>query len=440
MIICRPKLLNSPGVNINYFFTELNIDQARPSSSQMTSDEGGASTSSCTGTAPRNVFTLLRESQSSKTKRNIDDAISYSNSTAKMPKIEKFVTKTSTEEKNLLDKELARMIYATNTPFTFAEHREFRKFVQMLRPGYKPPSRLDVGGPLLEKVYDEDIEKCKKQLSGRSVTLDIDGWSNVHNEPVICASLIVDKKSYLVKTVDTSGKPHTADYLAELTQDVIKESANRFNVKVKSFVTDNAANMVAMKQKLNRSEDEDISSVVTYGCSAHIGNLLAKDLDNSAARNHVVQIVKHIRNKHAASAAFKEAGGNKLVYPAETRWNSVSDCLESYIKQWPILASLTLDDKDIMAKTMNIGIKNQAQDLYKRLKLVAIAVDKLQSNGCYLSEAVHIWKVLQTELSDVLPSDLKQKVKNRYNMAITPWHLVAFSLDPNMIQPEVSRM
>ena len=119
--------------------------------------------------------------------------------------------------------------------------------------------------------------------------------------------------------------------MATLTKDIVKDSAAKFNVNIKSFVTDNAAYMASMKNVLNQSEDEQISSIVTYGCSAHIENLLAHDLDNSAARIHVVHIVKYIRNNHSAAAKFKAAGGNRLVYPAETRWNSVADCLESYL-------------------------------------------------------------------------------------------------------------
>ena len=105
-------------------------------------------------------------------------------------------------------------------------------------------------------------------------------------------------------------------------------------------------------------------------------------MDNADVRKHVVEIVEHVRNKHSASAAFSQAGGNKLIYPAETRWNSVADSLVSYLRQWPILASLTLD-QGIMSKILNIGIKNQAQELLTRFKLVAISIDNFQKNNCH---------------------------------------------------------
>ena len=69
----------------------------------------------------------------------------------------------------------------------------------------------------------------------------------------------------------------------------------------------------------------------------------------------MVYIVKLVRNKHSAAAAFEEAGSNKLIYPVEPRWNYVAHCLESYLKHWPILGSLSLDN-DIMPKVLNIQV------------------------------------------------------------------------------------
>ena len=73
---------------------------------------------------------------------------------------------------------------------------------------------------------------------------------------MICATLIVEKKSFLVKTVDTTRHPQTADYLATLTKDIVKDLSNKSNVNIKSFVIDNAANMASMKNALNQSEDK----------------------------------------------------------------------------------------------------------------------------------------------------------------------------------------
>ncbi len=53
-----------------------------------------------------------------------------------------YVMQTSKSEKEALDAQVARYIYATNTPFSAAAHSEFVKLVQMLRPGYTPLAGL----------------------------------------------------------------------------------------------------------------------------------------------------------------------------------------------------------------------------------------------------------------------------------------------------------
>lgn len=71
-----------------------------------------------------------------------------------------FVTKTSTNLKLKLDQQIARYIYATNTPFLSVEHNEFKTLIEMLRPGYKPPSRYQIGGMLGRCLPRRDCKMC----------------------------------------------------------------------------------------------------------------------------------------------------------------------------------------------------------------------------------------------------------------------------------------
>ena len=48
-----------------------------------------------------------------------------------------------------------------------------------------------------------------------------------------------------------------------------------------------------------RSELEKVDDgidVITYGCSSHILNLLAKDMEIVGVEDHIVEIVKYFRN------------------------------------------------------------------------------------------------------------------------------------------------
>ena len=147
--------------------------------------------------------------------------------------MDSFVLKTSANQKAELDEQIARMICATNFAFCTVEHSEFVKMIGMLRPGYTPPSRKDVADKYLTKVCDAEVVKCADTLKGKTVCLGLDGWSNVHNEPIICATATTDSgQVYLVDTDDTSGESHTADYLEKVASASMKKAQENFGRQV----------------------------------------------------------------------------------------------------------------------------------------------------------------------------------------------------------------
>ena len=76
--------------------------------------------------------------------------------------------------------------------------------------------------------------------------------------------------------------------------DSMQKAEREYKCKVKSFVTDNAKNMEKMRKEL---EKED-STLVTYGCLAHMFNLLGTDLTPAPVMKHVVEVNKYFRNHH----------------------------------------------------------------------------------------------------------------------------------------------
>lgn len=394
-------------------------------SSDTMNDIQEASLSS--GTGPRFAAT----STGTRVKPEID--VEKLTKPTKVRRLDSFVTKTTRSEKEILDEQIARFIYATNSSFRVVEHEEFKKTVQLLRPGYTPPSRQDVAGKLLNTVHAKCLNTGKELLQGKTVCMSLDGWSNVHNEPIICATVTTSNSDiYLVDTVDTSGHAHTSDYLSEVAISAIKKCETTFGCYIRSIVTDNATNMTKMRNELKEREDID---VITYGCSAHLMNLLAKDLEIANIKEQVVQVTKYFRNNHFAAAAYKSAGGLRLVMPQEVRWNTMADCLETYISQWPKLMSVCEQnrdeiDKDISNIVTNIGLKRSAEELLKRLKPIAVALDSVQRDSCNIAEAVEIWKKLKSDLP-LESRDAKKKFQKRVDQALSPYHLLA-----NIIHPQ----
>lgn len=237
-----------------------------------------------------------------------------------------------------------------------------------LRPGYNGPSSHQIGGPILNKVYEDVLSECRIKLQGETVCMSMDGWSNIHNEPLICCSIITQNgESFLVDTSATGAQSHNAENLKTVALEAINKTENQFNVKVRSFVTCNTGNVQKM-----RSELEKHIGIIQYGCLAHILNLLAKDLEFFSATSNIVKVIKYFRNKHVPSGLYRQAGGKRLVMPLEIRWSTMNNALKSFLDNKEVI------ETDIIKIVNDAQVAINATDLVSRLEPIAIALDRVQ--------------------------------------------------------------
>ena len=84
-----------------------------------------------------------------------------------------FVARISQSQKTALDEQVARMIFATNSPFQLVEHPEFQKLMLMLRPDYCGPTRKDVADTPLPMVFNKEKSKTKDAQKGEIVNIEL---------------------------------------------------------------------------------------------------------------------------------------------------------------------------------------------------------------------------------------------------------------------------
>ena len=109
-----------------------------------------------------------------------------------------------------------------------------------------------------------------KWVSGKVGSLSIDGWSGITREPVVGIALTVQGRTFLVKVVNTEGRPHTADLqtpslalhprlshftdaLEEIALENIASLQDELNVHIASLCSDNASNMKKKKRRYTLS-------------------------------------------------------------------------------------------------------------------------------------------------------------------------------------------
>jgi hypothetical protein len=280
--------------------------------------------------------------------------------------INTFVIRTSEVDRRKLNLQVARFIFAANTSFRAVEHAEFLKLITMLRPGYAPPNIRKVSDELLNNVFDSFTSKTQMKLSSKTVCMALDSWSNIRNESIVCVCVtdMIDNVVYLLETIDTKDNSHTSEYLLSLTETAIKKCES-FGCIIGSVVTDNAANMNKMRLELATCEDISSQDILIYGCSAHILNLLAHDIEIPGLKSHIKQIFKYFKNSHFFSARYEMERGKAWVLPQDVRWNTIADTIQYYLENWHILFKIcdenpTAVDKTIFTKVNDINLKHNS--------------------------------------------------------------------------------
>lgn len=145
-----------------------------------------------------------------------------------------------------------------------------------------------------------------ENLKGKEGTLVIDGWSNIHNEPIITSCIQVNGNSYIVDVDNTGATKKSAEFLSTKCSEIIQITKEKYDCQVKSIVSDNAKNMEKMRHQLEEKYESEGSTLITYGCAAHWLNLLGQDITPSSIIKHVVEIHKYFRNHHAPGVWLKE--------------------------------------------------------------------------------------------------------------------------------------
>lgn len=69
----------------------------------------------------------------------------------------------------MFDRQLVKMIVKEYQPFRIVEDNEFKKFVQMLCPGYTLPSRKTISENLIPQEYVKAVDELKNQLSNANL-------------------------------------------------------------------------------------------------------------------------------------------------------------------------------------------------------------------------------------------------------------------------------
>ena len=230
---------------------------------------------------------------------------------------------TSPADREQIQEQWPRAFYKNRWSFHTAEDPEFRKAMEMMRPGIgeRLLTEKNLAGPLLDKEHDKIDGQMRKLLQGKDAVLSQDGWSNVHREPIIATCLHIPGHTFFHDAVDVGDVTKDAPYCADLAKTSITSAEEKYGCKVVGFVSDNENKMIRVRSIL---EEWRGKTFITYGCSAHYLNLVQTDATPSAIKNQLIEIQKFFRNHQRPAAQLKEKGGKIPQLPNDTR---LVDCM-----------------------------------------------------------------------------------------------------------------
>ncbi|KAF9511222.1 hypothetical protein BS47DRAFT_1299244 [Hydnum rufescens UP504] len=113
---------------------------------------------------------------------------------------------------NELEIQLTHAVVAAGWSFNSIENPEVIKLFRMLHPGFSPPSRTKLSGPLLKVQYDLIQDGLTDIMKGGYVTGQCDGWKDISWNHVIALML------HVTHVHNTSGECKTVENLLKLME------------------------------------------------------------------------------------------------------------------------------------------------------------------------------------------------------------------------------
>ncbi|KAK3921574.1 Zinc finger BED domain-containing protein 4 [Frankliniella fusca] len=349
---------------------------------------------------------------------------------------------------------LVYMIVKDDMPLSTTSREGFRLFCSKLQPLYKLPSVPTVTKKI-EMAYEELRAKFAKDISeAQSITLTADIWTSQAMKSHLGVTVHYPQGTDMI-SVEVCAKPIetrcTTPHLRTLLREVCATWCIRDEAII-AFVTDGGANIKAAVR-------EEFGVLKHISCFAHLLNGVGQasiglhtntvpseagaemrevpdnedDLDDGDLNPdgsgdlkdlvlRVKKIVRFVRTSTIATAELmtlqKEAGTPdhqclKLIQEVRTRWNSVFEMLERFLKLADKVSRVLLKcqmDRTTKSKPPNmlngeeLEALTEVKDLLKPLNEVTLEVSSEKT----------------TTLSKCIPLVNAMQDKNREFMAITP--------------------
>jgi hypothetical protein len=341
-----------------------------------------------------------------------------------------------------LDREVVKFVVGCNIPFKVIDSPFFKTFIHSLQPRYKAPSATRVSDTLFWEEAARVTRKINQDIKqDRNLTIALDGWTDRGKSLYAFNIMTSDRRVYLYALKDFSQEKHTADFLCQETLAIIEEIG--FD-RVAAIVTDNAANMRKLRQKVN----ETYKTILDLRCMPHYVNLITQDIMQHPWAKELLKTSQSVVNyfgshsRHKAHLVKCRSNGiPEFKGYVSTRWYSACNCIQSVFRNEEALRKLTLStDIDVSPEIRSIAVNRQfwadCELLLKIMSPLMKVVGQLESKtatiaDCYL-QLLSLAAIIRENVAG--PEDFRlhcsRVMTRRWNDLNDEIHLLAYFLHP----------
>ncbi|KAK9697669.1 hypothetical protein RND81_08G052600 [Saponaria officinalis] len=331
-------------------------------------------------------------------------------------------------DRDEVDKECARMMYASALPFSLVKNPYFRRFVSRLSNswvvGYVPPTynRLRTTLFLQEKTHKKDVTLCS------------DGWGDRQKRPLINVMAASRGNSMFLKSFDASGNTKDVEYVSSLFQEVLNQEGAE-NVSKYSHIFWTPCVVYSLNLAL-KSMCEPNANSSHYDACKWISSLMS-DCD---------EITIFVLNHSKALIIFQKYSEHMLIKVAETRFAShvimgqrlilVKNALEKMAldPNWKMFRKTYLESKADHVKECVISDR-WWDKLEYFLSFTSPIYNMIRLADCDSSIEGREYDIWDTMIEEVREKIFKEEGENlltetRWNKTNTPLHCMAHALVP----------